>query len=174
MQRVLWFVTAEETPVSWGEFTTFTETVHHLYVVHCDQDRGLMYINSSYKDSLHDAVAKAVGGEGVTLIKGDVVYRVLAPVQRRVPTNVGVLDAVNRNRRFSMHVGADVLAGFGVGAAQKAKTNIYAHGYQNGTRVSFGASRRGRIWSHRVARICSPGSIGHERLARPLLTRTSA
>lgn len=50
-----------------------------------------------------------------------------------------------------MHVGADVLAGFGPGAAQKARTNIYAHGYLNGTRVSFGASRKGRVWSHRVA-----------------------
>jgi superfamily II DNA or RNA helicase len=150
-QHVLWFVTAERTPVPWGEFTTFTEMVHHLYVVHCDLDKGLMYVNSSYKESVHEALARAVGGADVQLIKGDVVYRVLGRVQRRVPTNVGVLDAVNRNRRFSMHVGADVLAGFGPGAAQKSKTNIYAHGYLNGSRVSFGASRKGRVWSHRVA-----------------------
>jgi superfamily II DNA or RNA helicase len=149
--HVLWFVTAERIAVPWGEFTTFTEMVHHLYVVHCDVDAGLMYINSSYKESMHDALARAVGGDEVSLIKGDVVYRVLGRVQRRVPTNVGVLDAVNRNRRFSMHVGADVLAGFGPGAAQKARTNIYAHGYLNGSRVSFGASRKGRVWSHRVA-----------------------
>ena len=70
---------------------------------------------------------------------------------RRVPINVGLLDAVNRNRRFSMHVGADVLEGFGPGAAQKAKTNIFAYGFVGGSRVSFGASRKGRIWSHRVA-----------------------
>lgn len=150
-QHVLWFVTAEHMPVPWGEFTTFTEMVHHLYVVHCDLEAGLLYINSSYKDSVHEALARAIGGADVALIKGDVVYRVLGRVQRRVPTNVGVLDAVNRNRRFSMHVGADVLAGFGPGAAQKARTNIYAHGYLNGTRVSFGASRKGRVWSHRVA-----------------------
>jgi superfamily II DNA or RNA helicase len=150
-QHVLWFATAEQTPVPWGEFSTFTEMVHHLYVVHCDTDAGLMYINSSYKDSVHEALARAVGGVGVELIKGDMVYRVLGRVQRRVPTNIGVLDAVNRNRRFSMHVGADVLAGFGPGAAQKSKTNIYAHGYQDGSRVSFGASRKGRVWSHRVA-----------------------
>jgi len=150
-QHVLWFVTAEATPVPWGEFTTFREVLHHLYVVHCDLDGGLMYINSSYNDSVHDALAKAVGGDAVEIIKGDVAYRVLGRVQRRVPTNIGLLDAVNRNRRFSMHVGADVLAGFGPGAAQKSKTNIYAHGYMDGVRVSFGASRKGRVWSHRVA-----------------------
>jgi hypothetical protein len=50
-----------------------------------------------------------------------------------------------------MHVGADVLEGFGPSAAQKAKTNIFAHGYNNNSHVSFGASRKGRIWSHRIA-----------------------
>ena len=91
-EHALWFVTAEHIPVPWGEFTTFTEMVHHLYVMHCDTDTGLMYINSSYKDSVHEALARAVGGNHVELIKGDVVYRVLGRVQRRVPTNVGVLD----------------------------------------------------------------------------------
>lgn len=150
--RVAWFVTAEETPVRWGDFSTFSELVHHLYVIHADEDSGLLYINSSNNDSVHEDVARAVGGEDAELIRGDVVYRVLAPIARRVPTNVGLLDAVNRNRRFTMHVGADVLEGFGPGAAQKSKTNIFAHGYAEQSRVSFGASRKGRIWSHRVAR----------------------
>lgn len=150
-ERVAWFVTAEETPVRWGDFSTFSEVVHHLYVLHADQDTGLLFINSSNNDSIHLELAAAVGGDGVELIRGDVVYRVLAPITRRVPTNVGLLDAVNRNRRFTMHVGADVLEGFGPNAAQKSKTNIFAHGYSGQSRVSFGASRKGRIWSHRVA-----------------------
>lgn len=150
-EKVVWFVTAEETPVRWGDFSTFAEIVHHLYVVHVDVATGLLYINSSNNDSTHQELAKAVGGEQVELIRGDTVYRVLALITRRVPTNVGLLDAVNRNRRFTMHVGADVLEGFGPGAAQKSKTNIFAHGYAERSRVSFGASRKGRIWSHRVA-----------------------
>ncbi|MAT05545.1 MAG: hypothetical protein CL424_10940 [Acidimicrobiaceae bacterium] len=151
-EKVAWFVTAETTPVRWGNFTTFSEVVHHLYVVHADTTSGLLYINSSNNDSVHQEIAKAVGGDQVQLIRGDVVYRVLAPMSRRIPTNVGLLDAVNRNRRFTMHVGADVLEGFGPGAAQKSKTNIFAHGYAEQSRVSFGASRKGRIWSHRAAR----------------------
>lgn len=151
-QKVVWFVTAEETPVRWGDFSTFAEIVHDLYVLHADEDAGLLYINSSNNDSVHQDLAKAVGGDKVELIRGDIVYRVLAPITRRVPTNVGLLDAVNRNRRFTMHVGADVLEGFGPGAAQKSKTNIFAHGYADQSRVTFGASRKGRIWSYKVAR----------------------
>ena len=148
---VAWFVTAERIPVKWGQFSNFDEVVYHLFVIHAQPEKGLLYINSSNNESLHREVAEAVGGPGVSLIRGDVVYRVMHPIKRRVPINVGLLDAVNRNRRFSMHVGADVLEGFGPGAAQKSKTNIFAYGYSDGKRVSFGASRKGRIWSYRVA-----------------------
>jgi superfamily II DNA or RNA helicase len=150
-QQVAWFVSEEVTPVPWGTVESITEVTHQLYVVHVDQQAGLMYINSSNNDSLHEALAKTIGGDDVELIRGDVVYRVLSPIQRRIPTNIGLLDAVSRNRRFSMHVGADVLEGFGPTAAQKSKTNIFAHGYMNNAHVSFGASRKGRVWSHRVA-----------------------
>ena len=149
--HVAWFVTAEKSPVPWGQFSNFTEMVHHLFVIHAEPDKGLLYINSSNNESLHREVARAIGGPDVALIKGDVVYRVLEPLKRRVPINVGLLDAVNRNRRFSMHVGADVLEGFGPTAAQKSKTNIFAYGYAEGARASFGASRKGRIWSYKVA-----------------------
>ncbi len=150
-ERVLWFVTAESTPVLWSDVSAYTELVHHLYVIHADMATGLLYINSSNNDLVHSELAQAVGGDEMELIRGDIVFRVLSPIKRRVPTNVGLLDAVNRNRRFTMHVGADVLEGFGPGAAQKSKTNIFAHGYADHSRVSVGASRKGRIWSHRVA-----------------------
>ena len=151
LNHVVWFVTEEGMPVRWTQFDNFGEVVHHLFVIHAQPDKGLLYINSSDNESLHEEVAEAIGGPDVSIIRGDVVYRVLHPIMRRVPTNVGLLDAVNRNRRFSMHVGADVHEGFGARAAQKSRTNIFAHGYAGGGRVSFGASRKGRIWSHRVA-----------------------
>lgn len=148
---VVWFVTEERVPVKWGQISNLDEVKYHLFVIHAQPDKGLLYINSSNNESLHQEIAEAIGGPEVSIIRGDVVYRVLHPIKRRIPTNVGLLDAVNRNRRFSMHVGADVLAGFGPGAAQKSRTNIFAHGYAKGSRVSFGASRKGRIWSYRVA-----------------------
>jgi hypothetical protein len=76
----------------------------------------------------------------------------MARVDRLVPTNVGVLDVRSRSRRFSMHVGADVIAGFTEAESQtKAKTNIFAFGFEAGERVSVGASLKGRVWSYRAA-----------------------
>ena len=149
--KVVWWVSREETPVRWGDFASFNELVHHLYVVHLDDAGGFLYINSTNNASTHEDVAIAVGGTDVSLLKGETVYRILAKVERRVPTNVGLLDSVSRTRRFSMHVGQDVLYAWKGDGGTKMKTNIFAHGYADGRSVSFGASRKGRVWSHEEA-----------------------
>lgn len=149
--KVVWWISREVTPVRWGDFASFNELVHHLHVVHVDDQAGFLYINSTNNESLHEDIAKAIGGDNVELLKGEQVYRVLATVARRVPTNVGLLDAVSRTRRFSMHVGADVLAAWRGEGGTKMKTNIFAHGFADNRSVSFGASRKGRVWSHEEA-----------------------
>ena len=51
-----------------------------------------------------------------------------------------------------MHVGANVDEAFPTTEAQtKTKTNIFAYGYDSGSRISIGASLKGRIWSYRTA-----------------------
>ncbi|MDD2900801.1 MAG: DEAD/DEAH box helicase family protein [Syntrophales bacterium] len=150
--HVAWFVTESRSPVRWGELETLVEVGYDLYVLYWDEVRHLLYVNSSNTDLLHEGLAKAVCGDDVERFSGEAVYRVMANVKRLVPTNVGVLDIRNRSRRFSMHVGADVIEGFPIAEAQtKTKTNIFAYGYENGVRMSIGASLKGRIWSYRVA-----------------------
>lgn len=150
--KVVWWVSREATPVRWGDVASFNELVHHLHLVHVDTEAGFLYVNSTNNASLHEDIAKAVGGEDVAVVAGETLYRILGKVQRRVPTNVGLLDSVSRNRRFSMHVGQDVLAAWRGEGATKMKTNIFAHGFIEGRAVSFGASRKGRVWSHEQAR----------------------
>ncbi len=150
---VVWFVTKEQTEVTWGDVKTLEEISYNLYILYWDSAARLLYIHSSNNDSLHEELANAVCGKSIESIKGENVYRVMAKVKRLVPTNVGVVDVRNRARRFSMHVGADVSEGFPMAEAQtKTKTNIFAYGFEEGNRVSIGASLKGRIWSYRVAR----------------------
>ncbi|WP_371174027.1 DEAD/DEAH box helicase [Buchananella felis] len=149
--KVVWWVSQETKPVKWGQFSSLNELVHDLYVVHLDDSAGFLYINSTNNASLHEDIAKAVGGDNLALVKGETVYRILSKINRRVPTNVGLLDSVSRNRRFSMHVGQDVLHAWRGEGSTKMKTNIFAYGYSDRRVVSFGASRKGRIWSHQQA-----------------------
>ena len=76
----------------------------------------------------------------------------MADIDRLIPTTVGVLDAHDQFRRFSMHVGADVTASFSQAeAGTKSQTNISGGGYRGGERVSISASLKGRIWSGAAA-----------------------
>lgn len=150
--RVAWFIIEIRTPVIWGDLETITDIRYDFHAIYWDENNKLLYINGSNTDSFYDEIAKAVCGDGVELIRGDVIYRAMAEINRLVPTNVGLLDVRNRSRRFSMHVGADVIEGFPIAEAQtKTKTNIFAYGYENGVRVSIGGSLKGRLWSYRIA-----------------------
>jgi hypothetical protein len=150
--HVTWFVTKLVEPVRWGELQTVEQITYELFVMYWDQQKGLLYINCSDTGSVYEHLARLVCGPEAQLIKGEAVYRAMANVARLVPTNVGVLDIRNRSRRFSMHVGADVSEGFPTAEAQtKTQTNIFAYGYEDGARMSIGATLKGRVWSFRAA-----------------------
>lgn len=147
--HVAWFVTCETAPVPWGEIKDLEDVVYNFYLLHWDEKRNLLFINSSNNGSVHEDLAKAVGGDDVQLIYGDVVYRALHGITRMVATNLGLLDSVSRTRRFMMLVGADTTEGFDTVQSQsKAKTNLFGHGYENAERVTMGCSRKGRVWSY--------------------------
>jgi superfamily II DNA or RNA helicase len=152
-RRVVWFVVEMRSPVPWADLPSLEEVVHHLYIAYWDAEAQLLYINSSNTDSYHEDLARTLAGAPVVRITGTDVYRVMHNIQRLVPTNVGLLDVRNYNRRFSMLVGADVSDGFPTAEAQtKSQTNIFASGFEDGARVTIGASTKGRVWSYRVAK----------------------
>ncbi|MGA6168359.1 DEAD/DEAH box helicase [Amycolatopsis magusensis] len=150
---VAWCVVEKRNEVRWGDIKTIEELSYELYILYFDTETKLLYINNSANDGVFEELAAAVLGPGATRCTGSVVYRVMADIDRLVPTNVGVLDARDQFRRFSMHVGSDVTASFSQAeAGTKTQTNISGGGYRDGEHVSISASLKGRIWSHATAR----------------------
>ena len=153
--NVGWFVKRTEAVASWGPRPGFVDVEHELFALYWDRRRNLLFINSSNNDSSdrhHQRLAQAVAGEDVERIRGEAVFRVYGEVQRLVATNVGVLDVLNRARKFTMHAGSDALSHYPSADAQtKTQTNIFASGYADGERVQVGASISGRVWSWRQA-----------------------
>lgn len=150
--HVAWFVVQNRDALRWADLDALEQVSYDLFVVYWDRQRQLLYVNSSDTNSLHPDLAQAIAVDTATIVNGEAVYRTMARIDRLVPTNIGVLDVRNRSRRFSMHVGADVIEGFTDAESQtKAKTNIFAFGFEDGERVGVGASLKGRIWSNRVA-----------------------
>lgn len=149
---VAWCVIEKHSDVRWGDIKTIEEVTYELYVLYFDSARRLLYINNSANDGVFQDLADAVVGEGAIRFTGSTVYRVMADIDRLVPTNVGVLDAHDQFRRFSMHVGSDVTASFSQAeAGTKSQTNISGGGYRDGEHVNISASLKGRIWSQATA-----------------------
>ncbi|KRF04696.1 hypothetical protein ASH00_13900 [Arthrobacter sp. Soil782] len=144
---IAWCVVENRHDVRWGELKTIEEISYELYVLYYDRNRKLLYINNSANDGVFEELAESVAGPGSSRFTGSTVYRVMADIERLVPTNVGVIDAHDQFRRFSMHVGSDVTASFSQAeAGTKSQTNISGGGFRNGERVSISASLKGRGW----------------------------
>lgn len=150
--KVLLFITREHDAVSWGDVRDIRNTEWHLYLVHWDEEQGLLYINSSNNSSMHEDLAKAVAGDDATLLKGELVFRSLHNVNRLVLTNLGLSDVINDRLRFSLHVGPDITDALPEAMrTNKRKSNLFAHGYEEGVRVTVGCSQKGRVWSMTTA-----------------------
>jgi superfamily II DNA or RNA helicase len=149
---VAWCVLERHQEVRWGQIKSIEDVVYELYVLYFDRKRRLLYINNSANDGVFQELAESVVGVGAVRFTGSTVYRVMANIDRLVPTNVGVVDVHDQFRRFSMHVGSDVTASFSQAeAGTKSQTNISGGGYRDGEHVNISASLKGRIWSHATA-----------------------
>lgn len=150
--RVLLFITCEHEPVPWGAIRHLQNTTWHVYAVHWDEERGLLFINSSNNGTTHEDLAKAVAGDEVSLVKGERVFRSLHGLNRLILTNLGLSHVINQNNRFSMHVGTDISDALPEALRQnKKKSNLFSNGYENGVRVTAGCSQKGRMWSYKIA-----------------------
>lgn len=150
--RVLVFVTRVLDRVPWGDIRGIHNVTWDLYVVHWDQVRGLLFINSSNNDGVHEELAKAVAGPDVSIIRGELVYRSFYNLRRIILTNLGLNHSLSRAVRFTWYVGSDIREGLSEAHLHnKTKSNIFGRGFEDGEKVTIGCSRKGRIWSYKVA-----------------------
>jgi len=104
--------------------------------------------------STKHSLAQAVAGETVTLIKGQDVFRTFAGVNRLRLQNVGLTEQLGRNVRYTDRMGADVEPALTDIQRRTARKSVLSGaGYEDGTKTTVGASRKGRIWSHRRDRV---------------------
>lgn len=147
-----WFVVEHRDEVSWGDVRTLNECTYELIVMYFDQRKRLLYIHSSENNGDYADLAEAVLGEGAVVITGSVVFRVLADLDRLVPSNIGLLDARDHFNRYTMYVGSDVLEALHQHDKQgKTQTHIATSGFNQGEKVTISAALSGRFWSMTTA-----------------------
>lgn len=170
---VAWCVVESRTDVRWGDLRNIQEVTYQLFVLYFDRARQLLYINNSSNDGVFQDLAEQILAGQAVRFTGSTVYRVMADIGRLVPTTVGVIDARDQFRRFSMHVGSDVTESFSQAeAGTKSQTNISGGGYREGEYVTISASVKGRIWSHAKARSLREWCDWCDEIGQKLLDET--
>jgi superfamily II DNA or RNA helicase len=151
-KNICYFVLREEDEVEWGRIKEFVNRSYDLFVLYWDQQRRLLFINTSNNEAPHEILAKAVAGDSVELVKGSKVFRVFGNLNRLLLQTLGLSHTVSRVIRFTMHVGLDIPAGLADAQTHnKIKTNVFGSGFSDAERITIGCSRKGRIWSRQVA-----------------------
>lgn len=150
--NVAWFIVSRYAAVPWANSADLVDATHELIVMRFDPDRRLLFIHGSEKSSRFEELAEAVLGAEGQLLREAVAFRVLSGVGYPVPTNVGLVDVIDGDNRFTMHTGGDVTAGLEAqNTGTKSQTHIAIKGFDSGERVAISAARSGRFWSPRTA-----------------------
>lgn len=144
---VVWTISTQNRAVDWVEGRALEQTAVDLHLVHFDENRRLLYVQSSASGWV-DRIAAALTGGDAERIKGDVMFRVMGGLDRPIPLNMGLLDLHSRNSRYVGFMGADVSEGLSEAEqANKSQTHMYVSGFRNGEWDGIGASASGgRIW----------------------------
>lgn len=120
-------------------------------VMFYDDKKNLLYINSLDNGSLYHDVAKhVIGAQGKEprLINGVNVFKTFHNLKRTKLRNVGLKVYLGKDIRFRMHSGRDVENALSpVEKMSSEKSFVVGDGFENGERISIGASYKGRIWS---------------------------
>ena len=153
-EHTLVIVTVRRVPLVWTDVEDLFSWQWELYVVIWSPEQQLLFINSSTNSGEYKALAHAIAGETATLIKGQQVFRTFAGVNRLRLQNVGLTEQLGRNVRYTGRMGADVAAELpDVHRRHARKSVLSGGGFEEGSKTTVGASRKGRIWSHRRDRV---------------------
>lgn len=149
---ISWFVIESVANLRWGDIPSLRSTDYTLVVMYLDRDRGMLYIHCSDTKHSLDDLAEAVLGHEPRPVNGYDTFKVFSKLDRLIPTNIGLLDARDRDKRFSMHVGSDVETALTEAErTHKSNTHVAAKAFEEGERVTIAASLSGRFWSMRTA-----------------------
>ena len=145
-------VTRDVDPVPWLTRPGSWNVIWHIYIYYFDAEQRLLYIHSSNMGSHYRQHALALVGDDAELITGDVVYRTMAKMQRIVLSNLGLNHAISKAVSYTGYMGQNIEAGIAeANLHNRSKAFLFGVGYEDGARVDYGCSKRGRIWSRREA-----------------------
>ena len=153
-QDTLVIVTTKRVFVEWAQISDIYTWDWQLYIIYWDRRQRLLFIHNSENAGFFGDLAKAVAGQDVQLIKGRNMFRCFASINRLKLQNAGLLEHFGKYVRFTMRAGSDVASAITAAERQRVqRSNIFANGFENGSKTTMGCSYKGRVWSWRKTNV---------------------
>lgn len=147
-QKLLVVLALSQSPVKWGQYKEIHDSVYKLLVVHWDQDRGALFVNSNdYKWFRIEKLVELITANQCALLSGPRVFNVFNGLQYPLVRNLGAsqIGAIS----FTQYFGSNVTDGLSlIETSQSDLSNLAGLGYDDGERVIWGCSqKKGKIWA---------------------------
>lgn len=149
-ERLAIFVKRDTEQPKWTSSRAVHNTEYNLYLVHWDEERELLFVNSSRLKDMHEPLAKKICGAEVQRITGEEVYRSLHGIRRICLNTLGLSETQRRPVVYSQFMGTDITPQIDElpGNRNRSKTNLFGQGYTDDGKVTLGCSRKGKFWSY--------------------------
>ncbi|MES2545514.1 MAG: DEAD/DEAH box helicase family protein [Bacteroidota bacterium] len=148
-ERTLVILLGKELNVEWGSFSDFQNFDWYLMVIHYEPINNLLFIHSSVKKDSFNFLVDKIFVDGYVKMSEIVVFKIFHNVKRLLLFNVGMRIAHGKDKSFQSYFGSNLHSALTKAELNSGtKNNIFGVGYENGEKVSFGASKKGKIWSY--------------------------
>src|SRR5690606_18722555 len=110
---------------------------------------NLLFIHSSEKRDSFNFLVENIFPDGFKKINELSVFKIYHNVKRLLLFNVGMRIAKGKDISFQSFFGSNIYNSLSREQLNSGmKNNIFGVGYEEGEKVSFGASSKGKIWSY--------------------------
>jgi superfamily II DNA or RNA helicase len=144
-------IKVEKLSQKWTDSESIFDLTWSLYVIHWNQEQGLLFIHSSDNKSLHEDIAEIIVGEKAQIINGEdggQIFRCLDGISRFTLKNLGLIQLLGKLIRFQMSVGTDIEPALSKAQISQAKkSHVFGVGFEFGRDVSLGCAYKGRVWT---------------------------
>ena len=147
-ENMLVAVVVQKDEVNWGKYRDINNVNMKLIIAYFDKDNKTLLLHLSDKTvvAVKD-MAEALFNGNVNLITGKSLTKVFSNVKRPIARSLGTTKT--GDIKYTMHFGSDVTEGLSkVKAHTSELNNIFAWGFEDGERVTYGCSvKNGKVWA---------------------------
>jgi len=162
-------VVVQKDEVNWGKYRDINNINMKLIIAHFDRSNRILLLHLSDKTLVTAKdMAEILFNGDVASITGQSLTRVFSNVKRPIARSLGTTKT--GDIKYTMHFGSDVTEGLSKVKAQTSElNNIFAWGYEDGERVTYGCSvKKGKIWA-----LCKNNIYKWKEWAKEIYTKVS-